>query len=353
MVDVLRVLPMSLYELVDEWFESDLVRGTLAAGAVAGLLQGPMGGGTAHMLLHHHVGGRSVRPMRRIRGGVGVLSEALANRCRALGVDVRVGAAVDRVLLENGTAVGVLLSDGEEVQAGCVVSGLDPRATFFGLLEPGTLTAEFSRKVDNIRFKGAVGRVHLALSGLPDFASKPGDGPHLGGAISIAPSLEYLERAYDHAKYGRVSERPILDVSIPSVSDPSVAPEGRHLASITMQYAPFERTDGGWDDNERERLGELVVSTLEEYAPGLTSLIDERFVMTPADMATRFGLAEGNIYQGEMTLDQLFFMRPVPGASRYGSPVPGLWQCGSGTHPGGGVTGAPGRNAAREILRGA
>lgn len=352
MVEVLRVLPMSLYELVDEWFESDLVRGTLAAGAVAGLRQGPMGGGTAHMLLHHRVGGQSVRPARRVRGGVGVLSEALASRCRALGAEVRTGAAVGRVVVENGAVAGVLLEDGEKVLTRCVVSGLDPRTTFFGLLEAGTLSADFSRKVDNIRFKGAVGRVHLALSGLPDFTSRPGHGSHLSGAVSIAPSLDYVERAYDHAKYGRVSENPILDVSFPSISDPSVAPEGRHLASITMQYAPFERSDGKWNEGQREQLGDLIVETLEAYAPGFRDLIEERFVMTPADIADRFSLTEGNIYHGEMTLDQLFFMRPVPGASRYGTPVPGLWQCGSGTHPGGGVTGAPGRNAAREILRG-
>lgn len=351
MVEVLRILPMSLYELVDEWFESDLVRGTLAAGSVAGLMQGPMGGGTAHMLLHHTVGSSSVRPMRRIRGGLGVLTEALASRCRALGAEVRTGAGVDRVLTDGGAVTGVVLEGGEEVQSDCVVSGLDPRATFFGLLEPDVLGADFSRKVENIRFRGAVARVHLALSGLPDFTARPG-AEHLSGAVSIAPSLEYVERAYDAAKYGRVSERPILDVVFPSVSDPSVAPEGRHLASITMQYAPFDRSDAEWSDEERDRLGALVVSTLEEYTPGVTSLVEERHVMTPADLAGHFALTEGNIYHGEMTLDQLLFMRPVPGASRYRTPVRGLWLCGSGAHPGGGVTGAPGRNAAREILAG-
>jgi len=289
--------------------------------------------------------------MRRIRGGIGVLAEALATRGRALGAEIRTGTTVERVIVENGAATGVLLADGSVVATKCVVSGLDPRSTFFGLLEPDALAADFSRKIDNIRFRGAVARVHLALSGLPDFTCRPGAGEHLSGAISIAPSLEYVERAYDAAKYGRVSPHPILDAILPSVADPSVAPAGRHLASITMQYAPFERSDGAWDEAAREEVGDIVVSTLEEYAPGFGALVDDRVVLTPADLESRFGLTEGNIYHGEMTLDQLLFMRPVPGASRYRTPVPGLWLCGSGTHPGGGVTGAPGRNAAREILK--
>lgn len=214
------------------------------------------------------------------------------------------------------------------------------------------MAPDFARKVVNIRYRGVCAKVHLALHGLPDFPCLPGAGEHLNGVISISPSLEYVERAFDAAKYGRTSERPCLEVSIPSLTDSTVAPEGKHLMSIVVQYAPYHLREGSWDDGARTRLGDLAVETLSEYAPGLGSLIEATHVMTPLDLERTFGLPEGNIYHGEMTLDQLLFMRPVPGASRYSTPVAGLYLCGAGTHPGGGVTGVPGLNAAREILRG-
>lgn len=353
MAEVMRILPMSIYELLDEWFESDLVRGTVAASAVSGLCQGPMGAGTVYMFLHHHVGAEIgvIRPTRRVRGGIGGMSEALAGACRHFGAGIRTGSGVERVLVEGGAAVGVVLEGGDEVRAARVVSGLDPRRTFFGLLDPNDIGPDFARKIDAIRFRGVTAKVHLALGGIPDFTSQPGVGPHLEGVVSISPSLEYLERAYDAAKYGGVSQAPCLEVSIPSLSDPGVAPAGKHLASIVMQYAPFSLREGSWDGAAREALGEVVVATIARYAPNIRSLIDERHVMTPLDLQERFGLTEGNVYHGEMTLDQLLFMRPVPGASRYRAPVKGLYLCSSGTHPGGGVTGVPGMNAAREILK--
>ena len=353
MVEVMRILPMSIYELMDEWFESDLVKGTLAASAIAGLCQGPMAGGTVYTLLHQHVGAGAgvIRPTVRVRGGMGRLSEALVAACRENGGEVRTGVRVRRIVVEDGVARGVVLSDDSDVRARQVISSLDPRRTFFELLDPAAVGPDFARKVDNIRFRGVSAKVHLALNSVPDFTCRPGIGPHLNGIISISPSLEYLERAYDAAKYGAMSSAPYLELSIPSLVDPDVAPHGKHLASIVMQYAPFTLRDGEWDDATRAALGDTVVRTLSRYAPNIESIIEDRHVLTPLDLQQRFALTEGNIYHGEMTLDQLFFMRPVPGASRYRAPIDGLYLCGSGTHPGGGVTGVPGLNAAREILK--
>lgn len=352
MVEVMRILPMSVYELLGDWFESDLVKGAVAASAVSGLCQGPMAGGTVYTLLHHHVGAGVgvIRPTRRVRGGIGRLSEALVAACEESGAEVRTGTAVERIIVEGGQAVGVVVG-GAEIRALRIVSSADPRRTFFELLEPSEMAPEFARKVSNIRYRGVCAKVHLALSGLPDFTCQPGAGDHLKGVVSISPSLEYLERAYDAAKYGRVSERPYLEVSIPSLSDPSVAPDGKHLVSIVFQYAPYALREGAWDAAAGAKLGDLAVETLAEYAPNLHSLVEARHVMTPLDLERAFGLSEGNIYHGEMTLDQLLFMRPVPGASRYRAPIARLYLCGAGTHPGGGVTGVPGFNAAREILK--
>jgi phytoene dehydrogenase-like protein len=352
MVEVMRILPQSAWEFLGDWFENDLVRGALAASSVSGLCQGPMSPGTVYTLLHHHVGASLgvVRPSRRVRGGVGRLSEALAAACEALGAEIRTGAQVERILVEGGTATGVVL-DGREIRAKRVVSNADPHRTFFQLMDPSEMSPEFARKVGNIRYKGVTAKVHLALAGLPNFTCQPGEGEHLNGMISISPSLEYVERAYDAAKYGRTSERPCLEISIPSVADPSVAPDGKHLMSVVVQYAPYHRREGSWDDKARGRLGDLTVRTIAQYAPNLESLIENRHILTPLDLEREFGLHEGNVYHGEMTLDQLLFMRPVPGASRYRTPVSGLYLCGAGTHPGGGVTGAPGVNAAREILK--
>ena len=353
MVEVMRILPMSIYELLDEWFESDLVRGTVAASAISGLCQGPMGAGTVYTFLHHHVGADPgvIRPTQRVRGGIGRLSEAIAAACRQYGADVRTGAPVECIVVGAGAARGVVLAGGEEIRADRVVSSVDPRRTFFELLSPDSIGPDFARKIDNVRFRGVCAKVHLTLGGLPDFTCLPGAGPHLEGIISISPSLEYVERAYDTVKYGAMSDAPYLEMSIPSLTDGGAAPEGKHLASIVMQYAPFSLREGSWDDDAREALGDLVVGVLARYAPNIEALVEDRHVMTPLDVQDRFGLTEGNIYHGEMTLDQLLFMRPVPGASRYRAPVKGLYLCGSGTHPGGGVTGVPGRNAAREILK--
>jgi phytoene dehydrogenase-like protein len=353
MIEVMRILPMSVRELLDDWFESDVLKGTLAATGITGMFQGPMAVGTAFTFLHHHVGVQNgtLRPTARVRGGVGKLTAGLAAVGAERGVEIRTDTEVAHVLIEDGRATGVVLGDGEVIRAKRVISNADPRHTFTKLVQPSDLNPEFSRKIANIKFKGACAKVHLALGALPDFTSLPGGGHHLNGVISISPSIEYLERAYDDAKYGGVSQKPYLEVVIPSVTDPSLAPPGKHLMSVLVQYAPYSLRDGKWDDVRRQELGDAVVGTLSEYAPNLESAVLQRHVLTPLDLEETYGLTEGNIYHGEHTLDQLYFMRPVPECARYRTPIPNLYLCGAGTHPGGGVTGAPGCNAAREILR--
>lgn len=352
MIDVLRTLPMSVAELLDDTFESDVLKGTLGAGGITNIMQGPRSGGTAFVMLHHLVGSPAghfrARPLPR--GGVGSLATALVAAGKAAGVQIRTGTSVARIEVQKGRVIGVCLDGGEQVPARRVISGADPKRTLLGLLDPGLLSPEFVRAAQNIKFKGIKAKVNLAVSSLPSFTALPGDGEHLRGAISISPSLDYLERAYDDAKHGRVSARPYMEIRIPSLADPSLAPKGAHVVSIAVQYAPYRLT-GGWTDVRREALGDAVVAALAQYAPGIERSVVQRQVLTPRDIELRFGLTEGHTYQGELTLDQILFMRPVPGWSRYRAPVAGVYLCGSGTHPGGGIAGASGYNAAREVLK--
>jgi phytoene dehydrogenase-like protein len=350
MMEALRVLPMTAEELLSEWFETDALKGTIGAVALTGMAQGPMATGTAMMLFHHHVGAEPgvVRPQVRARGGTGALAAALAGTAKAAGVQVRTQAQVERILVGDGAVRGVVLRGGEEVLSDLVVSSADPTSTFLELLDPTDLDSSFVRDVRSIRYRGATAKVHLALGELPKFEGV--EESALTGAISISPSLEYLERASDAAKYGAISEEPYLEAVIPTILDPILAPEGRHVMSVLVQYAPYNLSAPGWDASRRAELGDRTVATLARYAPNLPDAILERQVSAPADLEDRFGLREGNIYHGEMTLDRLFFMRPVPGWARYDTPVRGLYLCGAGSHPGGGVTGYAGRNAARRIL---
>jgi phytoene dehydrogenase-like protein len=242
-----------------------------------------------------------------------------------------------------------VLEGGEEIRADTMVSGADPRRTFLQLVGEKHLPADFAASIRRFKFRGASAKVNLALGELPDFTCMPGRGPHLRGAVSISPSIAYLEQAYDDAKYGEVSRRPYMDIVIPSMLDPAMAPPGKHVMSIFVQYAPYH-VNGGWTDEKREALGDAVIDTLAEYAPNIKSAILHRQVVTPADIERIVGLSEGNIFQGELSLQQMFFLRPAPAWSRYRTPIDGLWQCGSGTHPGGGVMGASGRNAAFALL---
>jgi len=281
------------------------------------------------------------------------VSAAIAAAAQAAGTEIRCNATVESVLISHGQAKGVVLEGGEEIKAKTVVSGADPRRTFLQLVGEKHLPEAFVESIRRFRFRGASAKVNLALGELPDFTCLPADGINgrraLRGAISISPSVAYLERAYDEAKYGEVSRRPYMDIVIPSMLDPSMAPPGQHVMSIFVQYAPYH-VNGGWTDERREALGNSVVETLAQYAPNLKSAILHRQVITPADIERIVGLAEGNIFQGELSLQQMFFLRPVPAWAKYRTPLAGLYQCGAGTHPGGGVMGASGRNAALQIL---
>jgi len=347
-----KLMTMSSADYLDEWFEFGPLKATKSASGIIGTFLGPRSPGTAYVLLHHYMGelDGAFRAWGFQKGGTGAISESIASAARAQGVTIRTNAAVERVLVRNGQATGVVLEGGEEIPARTVVSGLDPRLTFTRLVEPKELPESLVDAVRRFKFRGSSGKVNLALSGLPNFTCLPGEGPHLRGAISISPSIEYLERAYDDAKYGEFSRHPYMDVVIPSMIDPGMAPPGKHVMSIFVQYAPHN-LNGGWNDEKREAFGDAVVDTLARYAPNIKSLILHRQVLTPDDIERITGLTEGNIFQGELALQQLFFLRPAPQWAKYRTPIRGYWQCGAGTHPGGGIMGASGRLAANEILR--
>ncbi len=350
MMELFRVLPMAAQSYLDEWFESDALKGALGGSAVVGSTLGPRSGGTTLMFLYQNLGGLLAH--RFVAGGIGRLSEALAAAAQARGATIRTGAAAERVLIEGDlepAAVGVRLAGGEEIRAAAVLSNADPRRTLFELVGPQQLEPEVMRHVRNIIYRGSVARVNLALDGRPSFAGMS-DEAQLGGRIRVSPSLDYLERAYDAAKYGRISEQPYLEMFLPTAHDPSLAPAGHHVLNITAQFAPYALREGDWDES-REALVESVMSTLESVAPGIRRQVVHCHVATPLDLARTYGLTEGSIYHGQMGLEQMLVMRPIPGWSRYETPIRNLYLCGAGAHPGGGVTGAPGYNAARAVLK--
>ena len=348
MMEFMRVLPMAAQEFFDYWFECDALKGTLGADAVKSIRQGPRSAGTTFMFFHHQVGSPegTFRASMRVQGG---LASVLSEAARGAGAEIRTGARAASVIIEDGVAKGVVLTDGTEIRAKKVVSSLDPTSTLH-LLDPMELPPSFIRAVENIKYRGVTGIINLALGELPDFTAKPGDGEHLRGTISISPDLTYLEKAYDAAKYGQISEHPTLEISIPSLSDPSMAPAGQHVMTIRAQFAPYE-LKAGWDDAACDLLLKRVMDTVDQYAPNVRNAVLHTQVITPADLEGVYGLTGGNLYHGEMMLDQLFFMRPVPGYAQYRMPIERLYLCGAGTHPGGGVTGVTAHNAAKEILR--
>ncbi len=351
----LKMFTMSAVDFLDQWFEGEPLRSTMAVSGIIGTFQGVRSPGTAYVLLHHYMGeiDGAFRSWGFSRGGTGRISMAFAGAARHFGAEIRTGAAVERIAVHGGAATGVVLrGSGEEIAARCVVSGLDPKLTFERLVGAEHLPAEFATAISRYKLRGSSGKVNLALDRLPEFTCRPGDGPHLRGDIAIAPSIDYLERAYDRAKYGDFSERPYINVVIPSLVDHSVAPPGRHIISCFVQYAPYWIKEGPefWP-NRREAFGDAVVDTLTEYCPGLKESILFRQVLTPWDLEHEFGLTEGNIFHGELSPEQLLFQRPVAGWARYRTPIRNLWMCASGTHPGGGIMGAPGELAAKTMLK--
>jgi phytoene dehydrogenase-like protein len=347
-----KLMTMSSADFLEEWFESDPLKATMAASGIIGTFLGPRSPGTAYVLLHHYMGeiDGSFRAWGFQKGGTGAIAETIASAARSLGVEIRLNAPVQRILMKNGRASGVVMQNGDELEAKYIVSSLDPKRTFLDLVEPRYLPEEQLAYIRKFNIRGSSGKVNLALDAAPNLACMPGEGPHLRGAISISPSIDYLERAYDDAKYGNFSQKPYIDMIIPSMIDPDMAPPGKHVMSCFVQYAPYKLREGTWEE-KREAFGDAVIDTLSEYIPNLKDIILYRQVMTPWDIEQVTGLSQGNIFQGELSLSQLFFLRPAPGLAQYRTPIKGYWQCGSGTHPGGGITGAPGRLAALEILK--
>jgi phytoene dehydrogenase-like protein len=353
-VGLVKIFTQSAVEFLDEWFESGEIKVTLATDGVIGANGGPRSPGTAYILLHHVMG--SVGGHRGlwgfVRGGMGAVSNAIAASAKSRGAEIRTNAGVTQIKVSNGRAKGVVLESGEEIETSMVISNLTPQLTFLRLVDSQELPEDFADSIRRYRSEGTSCKINLALDGLPDFRAVPGaQGPQHRATMHICPSLEYIERAWDNAKYGYPSESPLLELTVPTMYDPTLAPEGRHIMGIFIQYAPYTLRDSTWDEL-REPFAYRCLDLVEEYAPGFRDRIVHQQVLTPLDLERRFGLTGGNIFHGEMSLDQMFVMRPVAGSARYRTPIRGLYLCGSGTHPGGGVMGAPGYNAAREILRG-
>lgn len=353
MAEMLRFWTMSISDFLDEYFETDVVKAYLALSGIIGTALGPMSPGTAYVLLHHYMGevDGSVGAWGYARGGMGAITRALADSFRASGGTIRTGAEVERVLVKDGETKGVVLAGGEEVHGRLVVSNADVKRTFLKLVEDKELPAPFLRRVRNFKIRGSSGKVNIALDSMPEFPALPKDSPCLHGDMHFTDTVERMERAYDDWKDGRWSADPFLDMVIPTTLDPTMAAPGKHFMSCFVQYCPPRVEGRDWTDADRDAFGESVVAQIADYSPGFRDRIVHMEVRTPRELEAEVGLTEGNIFQGELTFDQLLFNRPVPGYAQYRSPVRGLYICGSSTHPGGGVMGAPGRNAAAEILR--
>ena len=348
---LLRWGPMAVADLVAEWFETDLLQAAVAAKGIFGSAQGPWSAGTgAALLLNTAIdpapGGSSVT----VTGGPGALTRAMADAAREAGAEIRTQSAVARVIVRDGRAMGVILEDGSEIGATAVVSNADPRRTFLGLVDPIDLDPGFITKARNYRCPGTVAKVNLALRSLPAFrgVANPDD---LRGRIHIGPGVDYLERAFDASKYGEISPEPYLDITVPTLQDPGLAPDGHHVMSVYVQFAPYTLANGQDWAAGRNTLAANVLRTLEQYAPGIGQLVAHQQIITPLDLEQTYALTGGHILHGEPSLDQLFTMRPILGWAQYRTPIPGLYLCGAGTHPGGGLTAGPGQNAAREIVK--
>jgi phytoene dehydrogenase-like protein len=354
--NLLRWGPMAVADFAAEFFDTEIIRAAVAARGIFGTALGPWSAGsTAVLLLRAAADPHPVGTASFPRGGMGAFATALADAARHAGAEIRTDAEVQHIRIKNGGVISVVLSDGEEIVTEAVVSGVDPKRTFFNLIDPSQLDPTFALRIRNVRGAGTVAKVNLALGGLPTFpaltdaVAPDGFIRALSGRIHIGPEIDYLERAFDASKYGEMSTAPYLDVTIPTLLDPSLAPEGKHVLSAYVQFAPYRLRNGEWDSRRRD-LGNTVVRTLASYAPGIEELVEAMQVITPQDLETAYGFTGGHIFHGELALDQLFTMRPVLDWARYKTPARGLFLCGSGTHPGNGLTGASGANAAREII---
>jgi phytoene dehydrogenase-like protein len=347
-----KLLTMSSVDFLSRWFESDALMAPMSVSGIIGTYLGVRSPGTAYVLLHHYMGeiDGAFRSWGLSKGGTGGISLACARAAESFGAEIRTEAPVDRVLIERGRASGVVLENGDQIGADVVISNCDPRRTFLSLVGDDELDGDFVEQIRRYKYRGSSGKVNLAVDRLPEFTGRSGS-EYLRGDVAIAPSIDYLERAYDEAKYGDFSKRPYINVVIPSLMDPSVAPPGQHVISCFVQYAPYNLAEGAdsWP-RRREEFGDTVVETLAEYCPSLEESILHRQVITPWDMEQEYGLTEGNIFHGELSLEQLLFQRPTAGWSRYKTPIKHLWMCGSGTHPGGGIMGASGQLAAKSVL---
>jgi phytoene dehydrogenase-like protein len=350
---VLRWGPMAAADLVAEFFDTEPLRATIAARGIFGTFLGPWSAGSSLVLMLRAAADPT--PAGSVQfpaGGIGAITLAMAEAAKQAGAEIRTGADIAEIRVKDGVATGVVLTSGEEISARAVVSNADPKHTLMRLVDPSHLTPDFVQKIKNYRSMGTVAKINLALSGLPEFTAlkNKGNGDLLKGRIQISPEIDYLERAFDESKYGNFSRNPYIEIAIPTLSDPSLAPAGQHVMSIYMQYAPYKLKDSDWE-TQRTALGETVVKTLAQYAPNLPQTILRHQIITPKDLEETYGLTGGHIFHGELALDQFFTMRPLLDWARYQTPIERLYLCGNGTHPGTGLTGGSGANAAREIAK--
>ncbi len=351
MYRLLRWGPMAVADLAAEFFETELLRATVAARGIFGTAMGPWSAGSSLVLLIRAAGDPHPAGSANFAlGGIGAVTQAMTKAAQEAGAEIRTDADVKEIRVKDGVANGVVLANGEGISAKAVISNADPRRTLLKLVDPTHLTPDFVMKLQHYRMPGTVAKINLAISALPNFTALKNEGSALKGRIHIGPEIDYLEHAFDESKYGNFSPDPYLEVAIPSLHDPSLAPAGKHVMSIYMQYAPFKLKGTDWDA-QRANLGETVVKKLSEYAPGIAELIEEGQIITPKDLEETYGLTNGHIFHGELALDQFFTMRPLLDWARYRTPIKNLYLCGSGTHPGSGLTGGSGANAAKEIVK--
>ena len=353
LADTVRFWTMSISDFLDEYFENDVIKASLAVSGIIGTALGPMSPGTAYVLLHHYMGevDGSIGAWGYARGGMGAISKALTSSFRAMGGTLLNNSEVEKVDIRGARVKGVILKNGDEYLAQNVVSNADVKRTFLKLTDPEHLPPNFVKKVNNFKIRGSSGKVNIALDSMPNFPVISDNNPCLKGDIHFTDSIERMERAYDDWKMGTWSRDPFLDMMIPTLTDPTMAPPGKHFMSCFVQYCPPKVGGQNWTKENKEAFGETVIQQIADYSPGFKDKILHMEVRTPKELEEEVGLTEGNIFQGELTFDQLLFNRPIPGYAQYRSPIKGLYMCGSSTHPGGGVMGAPGRNAAVEILK--